>query len=179
MRSLADRLEAVRRTLPAVASAGHPSETAWPITHLVSIAAEASDEYLFRVADPEADRAALAAFTTAVFRTGQSLSLLADATGLLLAPEPRRTEAAQHAVTLADNLTTLAVEELNSAADRLTTAAPAPVVPLPTDDLERRRGARSSASAARSRIVSAQPATGEQAEPSAPTAPVIPLHRGR
>ncbi|MBV6695558.1 hypothetical protein KV557_00255 [Kitasatospora aureofaciens] len=178
MRSLADRLEAVRHTLPAVAAAGHPSETAWPMTHLVSIAAEASDEYLFRAADPEADRTVLAAFTTAVFRTGQGLSLLADATGLLLAPEPRHTEAAQRAVTLADNLT-LAIEELNSAADRLTTAAPTPVVPLPTDDLERRRGAQSSASAARSRIVSTQPATGEQAKPSATTAPVIPLHRGR
>ncbi|WP_395297295.1 hypothetical protein ACF9IK_30560 [Kitasatospora hibisci] len=179
MRSLADRLEAVRRTLPAVASAGHHSETAWPMTHLVGIAAEACDEYLFRVADADADRAVLAAFTTAAGHAGQALSVLANATTLLLAPEPSHTDAAQHAVARTEGIASLAARELNAAADRLSATALAPVVALHTDDLGRRRGAQSSAATARSRIVSAQPTAGDQPGPSVPTAPVIPLHRSR
>ncbi|MEU9074557.1 hypothetical protein AB0D22_07725 [Kitasatospora sp. NPDC048538] len=178
MRSLADRLEAVRRTLPAVASAGHHSETAWPMTHLVGIAAEASDAYLFRVADPAADRAVLAAFAAATSRSGQAVAALADTTSLLLDPRGLPAEV-EHSVARADGFAALAARDLNAAADRLSASFPASVVPLRTDDLKRRRGAQSSAATARSRIVSAQPSAGDQPEPSAPTAPVIPLHRSR
>ncbi|MGW2548387.1 hypothetical protein ACWC5I_47925 [Kitasatospora sp. NPDC001574] len=90
LRSLADRLEALRATLlPAVVS-GHPSETAWPMTHLVAIAAEASDEYLFRVSQPGADRGVLATLTAVTADTALALSGLAVATNRLLATPARQ-----------------------------------------------------------------------------------------
>ncbi|MER7701623.1 hypothetical protein ABTX81_01810 [Kitasatospora sp. NPDC097605] len=178
MRSLADRLEAVRRTLPAVADTGQPAETAWPMTHLVGIVAEASDEYLFRVADPEADRTVLAAFATAVAQSGQALSCLATASEILLGSLPGRTETARHSLNRADDLSALAARGLITIADRLSCAAAAPAIPLPADELHRRRTAQATAAIARSRIVSAQPASTGQPEPATPTAPVIPLRRG-
>lgn len=174
MRSLADRLEAVRRTLPGITD--HPSQAAWPMTHLVAIAAEASDEYLFRVADPKADRLALAAFAAAASRTGEALAAVAGAATRLL--DPGGAHGVQQALADADALAATATHELSTVADLLTNSAPAPVVPLPTDELHRRRTAQASAAAARSRIVSAQPASSVHPAPAGPTAPVIPLRRG-
>ncbi|MGW3228633.1 hypothetical protein [Kitasatospora sp. NPDC001095] len=175
MRSLADRLEAVRRTLPAIAD--HPSQAAWPMTHLVAIAAEASDEYLFRVSDPRADRLALAAFAAAASRTGEALAAVAGAATRLL--DPVGADGVQQALAAAEALAGTAARELGAVADLLTDTAPAPVVPLPADELRQRRAAQASAAVARPRIVSAQPASAGQPAPSAPTAQVIPLRRGR
>ncbi|MFJ9446741.1 hypothetical protein ACIRRH_33515 [Kitasatospora sp. NPDC101235] len=169
MRSLADRLEAVRRTLPGITD--HPSQAAWPMTHLVAIAAEASDEYLFRVADPRSDRRALAVFAATASRAGEALAAVAGAATRLLDPGGAR--GVQQALADADALAVIATRELATVADLLTDTDPAPVVPLPI------RTTQASAAAARSRIVSAQPASAGRPEPVTPTAPVIPLRRGR
>ncbi|MFF2746468.1 hypothetical protein ACFVVA_13080 [Kitasatospora sp. NPDC058048] len=174
MRSLADRLEAVRRTLPGITD--HPSQAAWPMTHLVAIAAEASDEYLFQVADPKADRLALAAFAATASRTGEALAAVAGAATRLL--DPGGAHGVQQAIADADALAANTARDLGTVADLLTDTAPAPVVPLHTDELHQRRTAQAAAAAARSRIVSAQPASTSHLEPATPTAPVIPLRRG-
>ncbi|MFJ7278289.1 hypothetical protein [Kitasatospora sp. NPDC098663] len=150
------------------------------MTHLVGIAAEASDEYLFRIADPAADRTALAAFAAATSHSGQALASLANASELILGSLPGAPSAARAAITRADDLAALAARGLSTAADRASAASVAPVVALPADELQQRRTAQTAAAVAKSsRIVSTQPATADSPEPATPTAPVIPLRRGR
>ncbi|MEV0188443.1 hypothetical protein AB0I39_07915 [Kitasatospora purpeofusca] len=175
MRSLADRLEAVNRTL-LPSAAGHPAETAWPMTHLVAIAAAASDEFLFRTADPGADRAALAAFAAAVSGTAQALAVVADSAHQLLTEPPAAAApaAAGHAQSVARALVTTTARELISAADRVSTAPVAAVT-----DLSNHRGAQAGAALARSRVVSVQPAAPDTRSDAAPAAPVIPMRRNR
>ncbi|MCX4758769.1 hypothetical protein [Kitasatospora purpeofusca] len=175
MRSLADRLEAVNRTL-LPSAAGHPAETAWPMTHLVAIAADASDEVLFRTADPGADRAALAAFAAAVAGTAQALAVVADSAHRLLTAPPAAASPAEasHAHSVARALVTTTARELSSAADRVSTGPVAAVT-----DLSSHRGAQAGAALARSRVVSVRPAGPDSRGDAAPTAPVIPLRRNR
>ncbi|KQV20930.1 MULTISPECIES: hypothetical protein [unclassified Kitasatospora] len=177
IRSLADRLEAVRCTLPAIAPAGDPRESAWPITHLVAIAADASDEFLFRVADPDTDRAALMAFATAASHAALALAAVADSTKLHL--DGIATAQVEGCVALAERLAVLGAGELRDVADRLSTAAAAPVLSLPGATPESRRAGQQVAARAGSRIVSAQPAGSEPPQDSTPTATVIPLRRNR
>ncbi|MFC9331705.1 hypothetical protein [Kitasatospora sp. NPDC057015] len=175
LRSFADRLEALRSTLLPAAGSGHPSETAWPMTHLVGLAAEASDEYLFRVSEPGTDRALLAALTAATANTALALSGLAAVTNRLLTASSEEVPSrVGPAVAQVDDLVALAARELREAAERL---APAPLAPVA--DLSRLRGAQSAAALARSKAVSVQPATTDQSPPAARGATVIPLHRGR
>ncbi|MFF2955703.1 hypothetical protein ACFVVU_30695 [Kitasatospora sp. NPDC057965] len=172
MRSLADRLEAVHRTL-LPPTAGHATETAWPMTHLVAIAAEASDEVLFRVADPAADRSVLAAFAAAAARAAQALALVADsAHQLLAAPAGPALPEARHAHAAARTLVQTAAGELRAAADRY-----APARDDTVTDLARHRASQPSAALARSRIVSIRPTPHSRSGTDTPTAPVIPLRR--
>ncbi|MFC9327907.1 hypothetical protein [Kitasatospora sp. NPDC057015] len=173
MRSLAVRLEAVSRTLlPAAAS--HPAETAWPMTHLVAIAADASDEVLFRTADPAADRAVLAAFAAAASHAAQALAFVAEsAHRLLTAPPGSALPEVRHAHVVARDLLTTAAHELTATADRLTPHPAAAVA-----DLTRHRGPQTTAALGRSRVVSVQPATADARHDTAaphrsrhPTAP--------
>ncbi|MFF2041814.1 hypothetical protein ACFVVX_15405 [Kitasatospora sp. NPDC058170] len=175
MRSLADRLETVNRTLLPSATS-HPAETAWPMTHLVAIAADASDEVLFRTADPGADRAALAAFAAAVAGTAQALAVVADSAKRLLTAPPAAASPAEadHAHSVARALVTTTARELSSAADRVSTEPVAAVT-----DLSSHRGAQAGAALARSRIVSVRPASPDSRGDAAPAAPVIPLRRNR
>ncbi|MFB7672688.1 hypothetical protein ACFC26_14885 [Kitasatospora purpeofusca] len=175
LRSLAERLEAVARTLPSPA-AGHPAEVAWPMTHLVAIAAEASDEILFRVADPGADRAALAAFAAAVSGTAEALAVVAESAHRLLAAPPSTASEAEQGLghTPAIHLVAAVSRQLAVAADRLSDSPAAAVTELS----RHRRSQASAAARTRSRVVSVQPSV-EAGTDTPLTAPVIPLHRRR
>ncbi|MFD7645122.1 hypothetical protein ACFV4P_31220 [Kitasatospora sp. NPDC059795] len=162
----------MRRTLIPALSSGHLAEAAWPMTHLTSVIADFSDEYLFKVSDPATDRGLLAALTAATGHSARALAAIAGTATVLLAPDDRRFET-REALARADEAVADAARVLRDAADRLT---PAPQ-PAAVTDLTRRGGTRSAA-LARSTIVSAQPATTALRSAAAPGATVIPLRRG-
>ncbi|MFF2657370.1 hypothetical protein ACFVUH_08390 [Kitasatospora sp. NPDC058032] len=141
----------------------------------MAIAVDASDEYLFRVSQPGADRHLLATLTAVTADTALALSGLAVATNRLLAtPAHQDPGVAASTVAHVDDLVARAARELRDAAEKL-----APTPPTPVADLSRLRGAQSAAARARSKAVSAQPATIDQSPPATRGATVIPLHRGR
>jgi hypothetical protein len=145
------------------------------MTHLVGLAAEASDEYLFRVSEPGADRGLLAALAAATANTALALSGLASVTNLLLAASDGEVSSVVgSAVAQVDDLVAFAARELRETAEQI---EPTPLAPVA--DLSRLRGAQSAAALARSKAVSVQPATTDQSPQTARGATVIPLHRGR
>ncbi|MFD7730486.1 hypothetical protein ACFV6F_08885 [Kitasatospora phosalacinea] len=173
LRSTASRLESVRSTLlPALAS-GYAAEAAWPMTHLTSVLADFTDEYLFRVSDPAADRGFLAALTGAAEHAARALADIASTAGALLDPQADRPPQVREALARADEAVAAAVLVLREAADRI---APAPLRAV--TELARRRATRGAATT-RSAIVSTPPPTSAPEAPAAPGATVIPLHRGR
>ncbi|MFD0259054.1 hypothetical protein ACFVH7_12375 [Kitasatospora indigofera] len=180
MRDLASRLDALSRTLPATLASGSPVEVAWPLLHLVGVAASATDEVFFRVADAKtpAGTTAVAALAGAVARTAEALAVLAAAAQQqFLSPgTPSAAEQMNRALIRTEGLITLAAREATAAADGLSTDAPVAGV-RPLHAAPDSRTAQSLAALARSRPVTT-PAAESAADP-APTAQVIPLRRNR
>ncbi|GAA2092031.1 hypothetical protein GCM10009759_17290 [Kitasatospora saccharophila] len=173
LRSTASRLESARSTLLPALDSGHAAEAAWPMTHLTSAVADLTDEYLFKVSDPAADRGVLAALTGAAEHTARALADIASTATALLAPQADRPPQASEALARADEAVAEAARVLREAADRI---APAP--PPAAAELARPRATRAAA-LARSAIVSTPPPATTPSSPAAPGATVIPLHRGR
>ncbi|QKW20618.1 hypothetical protein HUT16_17450 [Kitasatospora sp. NA04385] len=177
LRSTAYRLESVRSTLIPVLALGRAAEAAWPMTHLTSVLADFTDEYLFRVSDPAADRGFLAALTGAAEHAARALADIAGTATALLDPRSDRPPQVGEALARADEAVAEAARLLSEAADRIA-SAPLPA-PLPAvTELARRRATRGAATT-RSAIVSTPPPTSAPDAPAAPGATVTPLHRGR
>ncbi|GLW58188.1 hypothetical protein [Kitasatospora phosalacinea] len=174
LRSTASRLESARSILLPALDSGHAAEAAWPMTHLTSTVADLTDEFLFRVSDPAADRGLLAALSGAAEHAARALADIAGTATTLLDPRSDRPPQVREALARADEAVAEAARVLRDAAARL---APAPP-PLAATELARHRATRGAA-LARSAIVSTPPPATAPSTPAAPGATVIPLHRGR
>ncbi|MFJ4676884.1 hypothetical protein [Kitasatospora sp. NPDC088783] len=174
LRSTAHRLESARATLLPALDSGRAAEAAWPMTHLTSAVADLTDEYLFKVSDPGADRGFLAALSGAAEHTARALADVAGTATALLDPQTDRPPQIREALARADEAVAEAARLLSEAADRI---APAPQLAAATE-LARHRATRGAA-LARSAIVSTPSPTSAPDSPAVPGATVIPLHRGR